>query len=72
MLSVDHLPRPVMIYGRSVVQIQFLNLEASVATLENGDLFLRNLVPSNVNMFLLFMGSNTTAVMATSNIFLFV
>ena len=72
MLSVDHLPRPVMIYGRSVVQIQFLNLEASVATLENGDLFLRNLVPSNVNMFLLFMGSNTTAVMTTSNIFLFV
>ena len=72
MLSVDHLPRPVMIYGRSVVQIQFLNLEASVATLENGDLFLRNLVPSNENMFLLFMGSNTTAVMTTSNIFLFV
>ena len=72
MLSVDHLPRSVMIYGCSVVQIQFLNLEASVATLENGDLFLRNLVPSNENMFLLFMGSNTTAVMAPSNIFLFV
>ena len=51
------------------VQIEFLNLETSVAALENGDPFLKNLVPSNENMFLLFMASNTTVVMATSSIF---
>ena len=71
MLSVDDLRRLVMINERSI-QIEFLNLEKSVATFENGDPFSRNLVPSNENMFLLFMGSNTTAVMAPSNIFLFV
>ena len=54
MLSVDDLPRLMMIYERSV-QIEFLNLETSVATLENCDLLLRNLVPSNENVFLLFI-----------------
>ena len=54
MLSVDDLPRLMVIYECSV-QIEFLNLETSVATLENCDPLSRNLVPSNENVFLLFI-----------------
>lgn len=54
-----------MIYERSG-QLEFLNLETSLATLENGDSYLTNLVPSNGKMCLL---SSNTAVIATSNFF---
>ena len=58
MLSVDELP-----WSINNIQTEYLQLETKVATITDGDPFLRNKVPlNNGTLFLLFMGCCTNAL----------
>ena len=58
MLSVYELSRSI-----NSIQIEYLQLETKIATINSDDLFLRNIVPlNNGTLFLLFMGGYTTAL----------
>ena len=72
LLSVDDLPRTVQVSGNEIA-VEFLHLETNIASLREMDPFLRSIVPVNTEVsFLLFMGSNTTALVTYgSSVYLF-
>ena len=65
MLSVDQLPAFVKMYNHDI-PVQYLRLETQLATLVNGDSFLRDLLTTEGNngiiLCLLFMEGFTTAI----------
>ena len=70
MLSVDQLPAFVKMYNHDI-PVQYLRLETQLATLINGDSFLRDLLTTGGNngitLCLLFMEGFTTAIILLSN-----
>ena len=65
MLSVDQLPAFVKMYNHDI-PVQYLRLETQLATLVNGDSFLRDILTTEGNngiiLCLLFMEGFTTAI----------
>ena len=70
MLLVDQLPAFVKIYDHHI-PVQYLRTETQLATLINGDLFLRDLLTTGGNngitLCLLFMEGFTTAIILLRN-----
>ena len=70
MLSVDQLPAFVKMYNHDI-PVQYLRLETQLATLINGDSFLRDLLTTGCNnditLCLLFMEGFTTAIILLRN-----
>ena len=70
MLSDDQLPAFVKMYNHDI-PVQYLRLETQLATLINGDSFLRDLLTTGGNngitLCLLFMEGFTTAIILLSN-----
>ena len=70
MLSVDQLPAFVKMYNHDI-PVQYLRLETQLATLINGDSFLRDLLTTGGNngitLCLLFMEGFTTAIILLRN-----
>ena len=70
MLSVDQLPAFVKLYNH-YIPVQYLKLETQLATLINGDSFLRDLLTTGGNngitLCLLFMEGFTTAIILLRN-----
>ena len=70
MLSVDQLPAFVKMYNHDI-PVQYLRLETQLATLINGDSFLRDLLTAGGNngitLCSLFMEGFTTAIILLRN-----
>ena len=70
MLSVDQLPAFVKMYNHDI-PVQYLRLETQLATLINGDSFLRDLLTTGGNngitLCLLFIEGFTTAIILLRN-----
>ena len=70
MLLVDQLPAFVKMYNHDI-PVQYLRLETQLATLIDGDLFLRDLLATGDNncitLYLLFMEGFTTAIILLKN-----
>ena len=70
MLSVDQLPAFVKMYNHDI-PVQYLRLETQLATLINGDSFLRDLLTTGGNngiiLCLLFMEGFITAIILLRN-----
>ena len=70
MLSVDQLPAFVKMYNHDI-PVQYLRLETQLATLINGDSFLRDLLTKEVNnsitLCLLFIEGFATSIVLLRN-----